>query len=104
MWFRGCDSNRSRTTTRPMAPTPPSTTKSRLRFMTPRSCKQLFPDHIEPFVELFVGDHERDEITQDVAMRAGVNQDHAVLDTAFDEIHGELLRRLLGLSILDEFD
>src|ERR1017187_1880785 len=98
MRFRGCDSNKSRTTTRPIAPTPPRTTKSRLflvvivRFTQGgKSGKQLLLDHIQPFVELLVSDDEREEIAQGVAMGPGIDENHAILNTTLDQLHGEFL-------------
>src|ERR1700676_4468031 len=98
MRFHGCDSNKSRTTTRPIAPTPPSTTKLRLIFfvMLPfaqgdKSAKQLLLNDIKSLIKLLVSDDQRDEIAQDVAVGAGVDEDHAILNTTLDQIHGEFL-------------
>jgi len=58
----------------------------------------------EAFVELFVGDYERNEDANDVVEGAGDDGDETVLVAIFGDGFGFGVGRLAGLRVADQFD
>src|SRR2546428_13411438 len=69
-----------------------------------RSLDGRVAQHVQPLVQLLVGDHEWKEMAEHVVVDAAGNRYDAVLHGAIDERAEDILIRLLGVAILDELD
>src|SRR5207249_244222 len=74
------------------------------RYSIIRSAIDRSLQDVQPFLELRVGDRERDERADDVAVETGAQEQEAALTGATDRGVHELLRGLLRLPILHELD